>query len=84
MTLYTETTEVSSSPPQALERDTLSPTPSPEITEKLQKLGILLSPEILGRIQQAGQWDNLKKDISAFEANPSEKNRFEQLYLNGY
>ena len=82
MILYKEPDRLTSSPP--VERATLSPTTSPEITERLQKLKILLSPVAIESIQRANQWENLRQDISAVEANPGEKNRFEQLYLNGY
>ncbi len=83
MILYQITGEVSSSVP-IRESNNPPPTTSPEITERLQKLKILLSPVAIESIQRAGQWENLMKDISAVEVNPDEKNRFEQLYLNGY
>ncbi len=56
----------------------------PDISEKLQKLGLTVTPEVFQRIQEAGQEANFQSDLSATLANPSEKWRIEQLWLKGY
>jgi hypothetical protein len=61
---------------------------SPDIIErqkKLEKLGIVVDSEILERIEaDASAKTAFEQDLAVVENNPTEKARFEQLYIQGY
>ncbi len=54
------------------------------ISEKLDLIGIALTSEIFDRIRRSGREEDLKKDLTAVSSNPTEKERFEQLWLKGF
>jgi hypothetical protein len=70
--------------PSIVEIAPLIPDIPPEITDQLRKLGLDMSSEVFQRIEQAGQQEAMMKDLSAVASNPSDKERFELLYLKGF
>jgi len=62
--------------------------PNPDIIEKqkrLEKLGISVDSEILARIEaDADAKSAFEQDLIVVENNPTEKARFEQMYIKGY
>ena len=61
---------------------------SPDIIgrqKRLEKLGILVDSEILARIEaDVSTKAAFERDLTAVEKNPTEKDRFEQMYIKGY
>jgi hypothetical protein len=84
MLVYNTDSERSSPPAEKIEQKQELPKLPPDISEKLQKLELSITPETFQRIQGAGQEANFQSDLSATLANPSETSRFEQQWLKGY
>jgi hypothetical protein len=85
MLVYNTTDSEWSSPPaEEIKQKQELPKLPPDISEKLQKLELTITPEVFQRIQEAWQEANFQSDLSAILTSPSETSRFEQQWLKGY